>query len=77
MGQEKQPEPKTRDQEMKYYLEYFHLWFWAAMHFAHAYLAYHRGDRFDAAQHENQMYEYERRMAVLKLNREIRYDTRY
>ena len=56
---------------MKFYFELFHCWFWAALHWAHAYLAWHRGEKVVCAEHENQMREYERQMIVLKLNRRL------
>ena len=58
-------------QTANYYLHYFHNWFWGAMHFAHAYLAYHQGKHHDCAEHEAAMLECERKQDVLTLNRRL------
>jgi hypothetical protein len=40
---------------------------WVRIHFANAYLAYHRGEKLLAAEHENAMYRYEGELARLEL----------
>ena len=62
---------------MKYYLDVFHCYFWAAMHFAHAYLAWHRGEKVLCAEHEQQMRDYEHKLKLVKFHREVRHVARY
>ena len=53
-------------------LSRFHLSFWYRMHMAHAYLAYHRGDMVECAEHENEARRYEGDLQLLQLQRRLK-----
>ncbi len=54
---------------MKYYLEYFHCWFHAAIHAVEAHLAQQRGDTIFQVEQESLRREWERRIHRLEINR--------
>lgn len=55
----------------KFYFEYSHCWFHAAIHAVEAELASQRGDIFVLHEQESLKREWERKMAHLELNRRM------
>lgn len=54
---------------MKLWFEKFHLMFWIRMHYAHAYIYWHQGERVLSARHENKMFELERKLDLLEFQK--------